>query len=64
MSRDASMVIERALTLAAPAAVVIGTLVGDGAEKANKRPVGVFVIGGSAITAGAGYAGPFVAVFF
>ena len=58
------MLVEGAVTVTAVPAVIVGALVAEGAEEADEPLFAVVMKGSSVIAVGAGYAGPFVAVFF
>ncbi len=61
---DAGALIGGTQALTAAAAVVVRAPVAEDAEQADEVAGSVGMIGGGLVTVGAGYAGPFVAVFF
>jgi hypothetical protein len=64
MFAQTRLLIEGTDALAAAAAVVVGPSVTEGSEEADQGAAGVFVIGCGVVAVRAGYAGPWVAVFF
>jgi nucleoside phosphorylase len=58
------LLVKRRKTLATTAAVIVGALVANGAEKADEGALAVTVEGSGVATVGARYRGGFVAVFF
>jgi hypothetical protein len=62
--RDARLLVERTDTLTTAAAVIVGPSAADDAEEADQVAAAVGVVGSGAVTAGAGYTGPLVAIFF
>ena len=62
--RNAGLLIEGGQSLAATAAIVVGTLVGEGADEADDRAGAIDVVAGGLLAVRTGHAGAFVAVFF
>jgi hypothetical protein len=61
--REARLLVERADAPAPAAAVIVGPSAADDAKEADQVAATLRVIGGSAVAAGAGHAGPLVAGF-
>ena len=61
---EAGLLVERGKALAATAAVVEGAAEVERTQNADDMAVAVAMVGSGAVAVGAGYAGPFVAVFF
>jgi hypothetical protein len=64
MFAQARLLIKGTDSLAAAAAVVVGTSVTERAEEADQGATGLFVVGCGIVAVGTGYTGSLVAVFF
>jgi hypothetical protein len=62
--RDAGLLIEGSLPVAAPAAIIAGPPVAEGADETDDGTVAVGVVAGGLLTIRTGYTGALVAVFF